>query len=762
MPHPTEVLASVVDLLASVDRPGDWCASGTRETPTPRIDVDGVGPLSFPIPPAQARELVALAEPAPYGRGGETLLDPAVRRVWQLRADRVHPGSRWDGLVDAILHEAAGGLGVDGSVRAELYKLLVYEPGCFFVEHRDSEKTDGMFATLVVVLPSEYAGGELIVRHGERSVTLDLRTPEPGEIAWAAFYADCLHELRPVTAGHRVCLVYNLAREGGSLPAPDHEAAVAELARVLDSWTREPAAWPTKVALALEHHYTPAGLSFAALKNADRGVASVVVEAARRAACVVHLAMVAITETGSAEDNHDYGGRRWRRPYDDHHFEVIEVFDRVVAAEGWRSPDDRNPDLPRIPMDDDEIWPPNALDEEVADEQHYQEATGNEGAEFQRIYRRAALVLWPAAGQLAVLAQAGPAAAVPLLEPIVEHPRDHDVARTFARLVLDRWGPAVPERGSWRWSERYVDPEDSRQRMLGCLARLDAGDEIERFLDTVIVPTFGRDRWRSRSGAGDAALVAALGRLDPHRAGLVVARGVRPAACHAPERCVALVEELASAGLVAVAIAAADAVVDGLTAPSERRWAPSVDPVLVGSLLRAAWRLGSPQAAVRVAEWAATQSLDRVLLPAALALADEGKHQPGWDVVAGACVTQLSRRAAEPLVEPKGLARPATWACGCPDCRSFRTFLASPTEATWTLKGIESHRRHVEAMIREHRLDVERATRRTSPRTLVCTKNSANYERRVALRASDLAALERLGAPPDLTGGRSPPPPCGA
>ena len=36
--------------------------------------------------PAQAAQLIAVAERAPYGRGGETLVDTAVRSSWQMLA----------------------------------------------------------------------------------------------------------------------------------------------------------------------------------------------------------------------------------------------------------------------------------------------------------------------------------------------------------------------------------------------------------------------------------------------------------------------------------------------------------------------------------------------------------------------------------------------------------------------------------------------------------------------------------------------------
>ena len=43
-------------------------------------------------------------------------------------------------------------------LEAHLYDLLLYEPGSFFLPHRDGEKLDRMVATLVVVLPSKFAG----------------------------------------------------------------------------------------------------------------------------------------------------------------------------------------------------------------------------------------------------------------------------------------------------------------------------------------------------------------------------------------------------------------------------------------------------------------------------------------------------------------------------------------------------------------------------------------------------------------------------
>src|SRR5438270_6690320 len=203
--------AALLDCLSSVERPGDFCVGGRREIFMPAIDVDGAGRIAFPLLPEQAERLVAVAEAAPYGRGEDTVVDRDVRRTWQLDSSRVRIGGRhWDKTLAELVADAALGLGVSEPVAADFYKLLVYDAGSFFVGHRDTEKVPGMFATMVLVLPSTYSGGELIITHLGRKMVLDTRPEEPSEIGFAAFYADCVHEVRPIIAGCRLTLVYNL------------------------------------------------------------------------------------------------------------------------------------------------------------------------------------------------------------------------------------------------------------------------------------------------------------------------------------------------------------------------------------------------------------------------------------------------------------------------------------------------------------------------------------------------------------------------
>jgi hypothetical protein len=146
--------------------------------PLPRIIVsagaeekeeEDVVRLQFPLSPDQIARVVAAgaAKRAGVGRGTETVTNLDVRRCWH-----VLPGSlaidnadQWNAKVMLpLLEKVQRALGCEQwSVTADLYKLLVYEPGCFFSRHRDNERLDGTFGTLVIQLPSQYTGATLTV-----------------------------------------------------------------------------------------------------------------------------------------------------------------------------------------------------------------------------------------------------------------------------------------------------------------------------------------------------------------------------------------------------------------------------------------------------------------------------------------------------------------------------------------------------------------------------------------------------------------------
>ena len=118
-------------------------------------------------------------------------------------------------------------------------------------------------------------------------------------------------------------------------------------------------------------------------------MAGVLAAAAPQADCELHLALLEVEESGMAEYSGDYRrGRGWRDSDDDDEFEAGEVTDRSVSLSEWRKPDGDTLALGPLPVEEEaELSPPDAFADLEPDEEHFQEATGNEGASFERTYR---------------------------------------------------------------------------------------------------------------------------------------------------------------------------------------------------------------------------------------------------------------------------------------------------------------------------------------------------------------------------------------
>ena len=240
--------------------------------------------------------------------GAKTLVDTKVRRVWQMDPDQFTlTNPAWYAFLESVVNAVQKDLGLERQELApHLYKLLLYEKGDFFLPHRDGERLARMVATLIVVLPSAFAGGELIVRlEGEEQVIdFGAGAQDLFHVHFAAFYADCEHEVRPLTSGYRLCLVYNLtlAKEKHKAPAaPRIGERVHALTEILRGWAEQKE--PRRLAITLEHKYTQAGVSWDALKGVDRVRARVLADAARgRLSCL----------PGSADLVGIRGGGRWR------------------------------------------------------------------------------------------------------------------------------------------------------------------------------------------------------------------------------------------------------------------------------------------------------------------------------------------------------------------------------------------------------------------------------------------------------------------
>jgi hypothetical protein len=465
----------LLKILQSVDRPGTFCVSGRLPAVLPGLEVTGLGSIALPLEKRQAAALRKQAHQAPYGKGTQTLVDTDVRRVWEIDAEQVVLANpEWVNVVEQAVGAAQSALGLEKQkLDAHLYKLLLYEPGSFFLAHRDGEKLDRMVATLVIALPAAHTGGELVVRHEGHEVVVDFGPDSKFHTQFAAFYADCEHEIRPVESGYRLALVYNLTLRNSKkrITAPTSGEAIAAVAGLLRQWSRRrPAAQktseteaPTKLAVLLDHKYTQAGLSRATLKGLDRGRADVLFAAAREAGFDASLALVTYWETGAGMpvgDDYGYGGRGgwYEDNYDDEEeveeeegegeYVMEEVYDSDLTAVHFSDADGKPLAYGELPLGEGEIVARQEVDAGKPDREEFEGYTGNAGMTLERWYQHAAVLLWPARERFEVLCEGGAAAAVGGLEQMVRHWQEagsgereslKQACVDFARRIIAHW-----------------------------------------------------------------------------------------------------------------------------------------------------------------------------------------------------------------------------------------------------------------------------------------------------------------------------------
>src|SRR6266566_1841400 len=403
----------------------------TARTDDLNLEVEGFGHVRFPVTPAKARKLLGLGRPARFCRGEETLTDPDVRDTWEIPEHLVR--AEWnDATLKVILATVKEELGLPNAAEltAGLHSLLVYEQNQHFLAHQDSEKDDSMVGTLVVTLPSSYAGGELMVGHNEE---WKAHRGSKTALSLVAFYADCRHEVLKVTSGYRITLTYNLLLHGDTSRPEGDDGTVAELTDLLREHFSTPvpryyggpaADPPNRLVYLLDHEYTPRALKWSRLKGADASRVSLLREAANRADCEAILALADIKTTHSAfkdgYDDYRYR-RRWDDDYDedeyddddgsgnDTRYEIQELINSEVALTHWTGPDGTRLEETSLSVDGTEVCASTPAGDLEPYSSEYEGYMGNWGNTLDRWYHRAAVVVWPREQAFANRAETSPA-----------------------------------------------------------------------------------------------------------------------------------------------------------------------------------------------------------------------------------------------------------------------------------------------------------------------------------------------------------------
>ena len=404
----TESIAWMTTAIEQAGQSKMFCVGGTLPETNPGLAVAGVGPVPLPLKPTMAKRLIAAARIAPFGKGTETLVDTKVRKTFEIDASQIKLSAAWEKTIEEVVSQVATDLGLaDQQLHAELYKLLLYERGGHFQRHRDSEKLDRMVGSLIVMLPSAFSGGELVIQHeGSRETFSFEDASAESSPNYVAFYADCEHEVRRVTGGQRLCLTYNLII-GKPSAARKESVDPDDATRLATSIKAHIAKQPSRpLVFALEHQYTQAGLTAELLKGADRGMADLIESAASLANCRIYLAQVSRHLHQAAEDGSSGRRNYWSSEKTDvSRLEIGETFEDDLNGSEWRDFSGKTQNFGVIPFDTKSIVSKIPLDDWSPTSEEYEGYTGNAGNTLDRWYHRSAIVLWHADNHYDVIAQ---------------------------------------------------------------------------------------------------------------------------------------------------------------------------------------------------------------------------------------------------------------------------------------------------------------------------------------------------------------------
>ena len=411
-------MQTLLTLLDQVKSSGAFSVSGTLPPIPPGLTVAGIGHIGLPLTAEQAQALIARSEQAPFGRREATIVDTHVRKNWQIgAADFALTNPQWQEAIQSAVDQIGQALGLaDCQIGFEPYKLLIYEAGSFFAAHRDTEKIPNMFATLVVNLPAAHQGGELIISHAGQSKSYAFADSNLFAASFVAFYADCYHEVKPVTAGYRLSLIYNLAitNRAQQPDLAEQLDVIVAIEQAIQAWKEAPDAAPLLTVL-LDHSYSEQNLSMANLKLSDFAKASVLLNAAVNSGCQAYLCLVTYHQASYGEVA-SYGyGRRGRYAYaddddddddevDEHNFEEYDVDEEKVYAHAFITAHGEKVAVQELALNEADLVTKIPLRDGPGREVAISEATGNEGATKDLWYHRGAVILWPKERELELVA----------------------------------------------------------------------------------------------------------------------------------------------------------------------------------------------------------------------------------------------------------------------------------------------------------------------------------------------------------------------
>lgn len=190
---------------------------------------------------------------------------------------------------------------------------------------------------MIVLLPSRFTGGEVHLSHSGVTKALDFSDKSLMNTSVLGWYTDVEHQVKPVTAGYRFALSYNLVHVASGInpSLPDMNQGARNLRKVLRKWNKDryPDLYNVKfLVYILEHKYSESELASAgqlALKGKDANKVEHLHFQTQELGYKLFFGSISCQITGDCEEIDDYG---YGRPQGGSH-EISEERERSYSLE---------------------------------------------------------------------------------------------------------------------------------------------------------------------------------------------------------------------------------------------------------------------------------------------------------------------------------------------------------------------------------------------------------------------------------------------
>jgi 2OG-Fe(II) oxygenase superfamily len=381
------------------------------------IHIKNMGHLVYPYPKEILNQILKMAQDSRFGYQEETRLDKTVRRSKEIPAAELEVEFKGSFLPD-LMEQIRKNFGYDDNAQfiPHLYNLLMYEPGDFFKPHQDTEKVEGMIATMLLILPTPHIGGSLSVSLDKDTLIFQSENLDSSHCKVFVFYADCKHEVKTLKQGHRLALTYNLALKNPICELVHENKRLTNLVHDCFDSREGIGANKDHIVYLLNHEYTKHSLRWNLLKGADAVAAKAFMAAAHALDLDCYLVLSKVHQVWTAEQCEDER---------DHQTAGEDLIDCDYELNFWVDSSNNVQPFDQLYIDNDDILNAEELLEREPTETEYEGYTGNAGCTMEYWYKMGAIILWPKSKKFLMLSKIYPEGTLLDIKAWISNPEHH-------------------------------------------------------------------------------------------------------------------------------------------------------------------------------------------------------------------------------------------------------------------------------------------------------------------------------------------------